>query len=59
MATSQQNGVGVGGAAVANGKCVEKELETSLDWEDFEVDIGWGTMRGKMKGSGPELILGE
>lgn len=57
--TPQQNGEG--GPTAAHGNHVENEAVTgtSLDWEEFEVDIGWGTMRGKIRGSGPELMLGE
>ncbi|XP_045118580.1 probable serine hydrolase isoform X2 [Portunus trituberculatus] len=45
----------------SNGHCEESRAASdtsSLEWEDFEVHIGWGTMRGKMRGSGPELVLG-
>ncbi|KAK4298838.1 hypothetical protein Pmani_028856 [Petrolisthes manimaculis] len=29
-----------------------------LNWEEVEIDIGWGTMRGKAIGNGPHHILG-
>uniref|UniRef100_A0A0P4W2V0 AB hydrolase-1 domain-containing protein n=2 Tax=Scylla olivacea TaxID=85551 RepID=A0A0P4W2V0_SCYOL len=42
----------------SNGHCRAASDTSSVEWEDFEVHIGWGTMRGKMRGSGPELVLG-
>lgn len=56
----QQNGEGR--AMVVNGnldEVVNGTASTSLDWEEFEVNIGWGTMRGKIRGEGPRLMLGE
>lgn len=47
---------------VANGnldEAVNGAASISLDWEEFEVNIGWGTMRGKIRGKGPRLMLGE
>ncbi|KAK7079263.1 Serine hydrolase-like protein 2 [Halocaridina rubra] len=28
------------------------------EWEEVEIDIGWGTLRGKARGSGSRLVLG-
>nr|XP_053650636.1 probable serine hydrolase [Cherax quadricarinatus]XP_053650645.1 probable serine hydrolase [Cherax quadricarinatus]XP_053650654.1 probable serine hydrolase [Cherax quadricarinatus]XP_053650660.1 probable serine hydrolase [Cherax quadricarinatus]XP_053650670.1 probable serine hydrolase [Cherax quadricarinatus]XP_053650678.1 probable serine hydrolase [Cherax quadricarinatus] len=28
------------------------------EWEEIEIDIGWGTLRGKAKGSGSQCMLG-
>ncbi|XP_066990545.1 probable serine hydrolase isoform X1 [Macrobrachium rosenbergii] len=28
------------------------------EWEEVEIDIEWGILRGKQRGSGPRLILG-
>lgn len=56
---AQQNGEGR--AMVVNGNlddAVNGTASTSLDWEEFEVNIGWGTMRGKIRGKGPRLMLG-
>lgn len=31
----------------------------ALNWEEIEIDIGWGTVRGKAIGNGPHHMLGE
>lgn len=32
--------------------------EDAWEWEEVEIDIGWGTLRGKARGSGSRLVLG-
>lgn len=63
--THTANGTSTNGCAnnghASNGHCVAETRAAngaSSEWEDFEVHIGWGTMRGKMRGAGPELVLG-
>lgn len=36
----------------------QRMTNEALEWEQIEIDIGWGTLRGKARGSGPRLILG-
>lgn len=38
---------------------INHENGAALDWEEIEIDIGWGTVRGKAIGNGPHHMLGE
>lgn len=37
----------------------QKDYENdALKWEEIDIDIGWGTVRGKAIGNGPHHMLG-
>ncbi|XP_042238157.1 probable serine hydrolase [Homarus americanus] len=36
----------------------QRIVEDAWEWEEIEIDIGWGTLRGKARGSGPRYLLG-
>lgn len=33
-------------------------INQALEWEEIEINIGWGILRGKARGTGPQLMLG-